>query len=641
MKQLFYIFFVATSLFLCGQNARAAGFRNLENYPSLREIALRYVLNESPERLKRYPPGSYRFMRTPEGWYLKIDNFSQQDINLAEKIQIWSSRKGYTSGYKDMGSNKSAGNQAVLAGVISNSDLYNFSIHPFYGYIGWGSDVIDYYREMESGDMDDNELYGLARAYGQKASDIFWAHNLYSDTARSGILRGRETAVQQYLYYTEASISNYRGLFERNPDYYTLIGRMDIKLANEIMSHGYELKLFGYEEEARYLLRSFENQQGYYQEFWVEYARSLLRNLPEDAILFTNGDNDTYPLLYQQYADHFRPDVLIINLALLNDPQYLVNLKRNISSAEGIRLGLTDQELLQLKKRQLVLSDEDYFDPLPMSRTHLEIKNGLLGDNPILPISGGTYQFKSDAGKVCIRNYGKPVVNTAVYLFMDITGNQSRSRPVCLAKSVSLDFLNLFDPENLVDHGFHYAIAGNENSYDRITGYVFDKEAYEHILYTGSIQPPSLRFKARTGFYRQVIQMHSRLLQHTLLSEPQLFNCDSIQGFFEKYPPGETGPNVFYYEILFLAFQGDKICRQNATVRLKEFLKVLEEETKGLEMTDQDPNDYGNLSQLKQLIELMLKHKEIAGFEGMEERLNALTSLITLRLNELPEIEFR
>jgi hypothetical protein len=35
----------------------------------------------------------------------------------------------------------------------------------------------------------------------------------------------------------------------------------------------------------------------------------MLVGLEKDAILFTNGDNDTFPLWYIQTVEHFRPDV--------------------------------------------------------------------------------------------------------------------------------------------------------------------------------------------------------------------------------------------------------------------------------------------------------------------------------------------
>ena len=58
---------------------------------------------------------------------------------------------------------------------------------------------------------------------------------------------------------------------------------------------------------------------------WVprEYAWNMLAGLDPHAILFTNGDNDTYPLWYLQEVEHFRTDVTIINLSLVNLPWYV------------------------------------------------------------------------------------------------------------------------------------------------------------------------------------------------------------------------------------------------------------------------------------------------------------------------------
>jgi hypothetical protein len=48
-----------------------------------------------------------------------------------------------------------------------------------------------------------------------------------------------------------------------------------------------------------------------------ELARQMLDSLPERAVLFTAGDNDTYPLWYEQQANRRRPDVSVVTLPLL------------------------------------------------------------------------------------------------------------------------------------------------------------------------------------------------------------------------------------------------------------------------------------------------------------------------------------
>jgi len=66
-----------------------------------------------------------------------------------------------------------------------------------------------------------------------------------------------------------------------------------------------------------------------------ETARQLLDRLPPRAVLFVEGDNDTYPLWYAQQAEGERRDVTVVTLPLLNAPWYVEELRRRY------RLGMT------------------------------------------------------------------------------------------------------------------------------------------------------------------------------------------------------------------------------------------------------------------------------------------------------------
>jgi hypothetical protein len=58
-----------------------------------------------------------------------------------------------------------------------------------------------------------------------------------------------------------------------------------------------------------------------------DYARNMLSGLEENAILFTGGDNDTYPLWYIQNVERYRTDVRVIVLTLLNTPWYVKQMR--------------------------------------------------------------------------------------------------------------------------------------------------------------------------------------------------------------------------------------------------------------------------------------------------------------------------
>ncbi|MDZ7269079.1 MAG: DUF2723 domain-containing protein [candidate division KSB1 bacterium] len=67
------------------------------------------------------------------------------------------------------------------------------------------------------------------------------------------------------------------------------------------------------------------NRQGNYTA--ADYARNLLSTCAPDAILFTNGDHDTFPLWYMQQVERFRRDVSVVNLGLLHAPWYVRQLQ--------------------------------------------------------------------------------------------------------------------------------------------------------------------------------------------------------------------------------------------------------------------------------------------------------------------------
>ncbi|MEO0215487.1 MAG: tetratricopeptide repeat protein [candidate division WOR-3 bacterium] len=82
-------------------------------------------------------------------------------------------------------------------------------------------------------------------------------------------------------------------------------------------------------------------------EMLLEMNENILKSAPQDAILITNGDNDTYPAWYLQEKNGFRRDVMIINRSLFNSKGYVKYLVKN-----GLPLEMTEEEIDSLKPKK-------------------------------------------------------------------------------------------------------------------------------------------------------------------------------------------------------------------------------------------------------------------------------------------------
>jgi hypothetical protein len=116
-----------------------------------------------------------------------------------------------------------------------------------------------------------------------------------------------------------------------------------------------------------------------------DYASNFLNSLEDNAIIFTYGDNDTYPLWYAQEVEGIRTDVRVVNLSLIAVDWYIELLNRKVNDSPPVKLSIPPDKIRGKLRNQVF-----YYNPSGQDRP-MTLQNFIkfIGeDNPLQSGSG-------------------------------------------------------------------------------------------------------------------------------------------------------------------------------------------------------------------------------------------------------------
>jgi len=252
-----------------------------------------------------------------------------------------------------------------------------------------------------------------------------------------------------------------------------------------------------------------------------DYGYNLLNSCEPDAIIFTNGDNDTFPLWYLQEVENIRKDVKVVNLSLLNTPWYIEQLEQESPELEFKfnHPGL-EKDIYKIEEEYILSTQEGY--RLCGERFTGEVPWSTLDCN--LKISNNTLQFK-------VPSFRQQVLRIQDYMILQIIKDFYDERPIYFAATVS-ENNQVGLGRYLQMEGMVYRLVHNKLPDDYVESINYDKMKF-------NLTQSELSNIIKTGEdYRNAKNKNAGIYRYRNLDNTEILFSDNIKRLVQNYRIG-------------------------------------------------------------------------------------------------------
>ena len=221
-----------------------------------------------------------------------------------------------------------------------------------------------------------------------------------------------------------------------------------------------------------------------------DFAANYLNSCAPNAILFTQGDNDTYPLWYAQEVEGIRRDVRVVNLSLLGVDWYIEQLRRKVNDAAPVPMTLSSDKVRGTERDVVYFKQNTTIAPENTSVELKEILRFIADSSPQSRIQGEVdyYPTRNFKFKVNEANFAKQNALAPEDTARQVSEIEWRLSKQSLYKNdlMVLDIIAANDWEQPV----YFAISVAPDSYLGLEKY-FQLEGLAYRLVPAEVQYPT------------------------------------------------------------------------------------------------------------------------------------------------------